>query len=126
MDPRSELQFPAGVGTLFAVLLAFLAFDDITTDNATGFYLEYAILAGCCAWCLLVILGLLNSKRRILAAVSAVVLAAALWGQRAIGPGTVPSWRPEYVATVSAVAWFLLLSLMLIALGARSLLSHGD
>lgn len=126
MDPRSELQFPAGVGTLFAVLLAFAAFDDITTDNATSFVFEYAILIGCCAWCLVVILGLLNSKRRILAATSACVLAAALWGQRAIGPGTVPSWRPEYVATVSAVIWFLVLSLILIMLGVRSLLSETD
>jgi hypothetical protein len=126
MDPRSELQFPAGVGTLFAVLLAFAALDDITTDNATSFALEYAVLVACCVWCLVVILGLLNSRRRILAATSAAILAGALWGQRAIGPGTDPSWRPEYVATVSAVIWFLVLSLLLIALGARALLAQPD
>lgn len=115
-DPGSIV---AGLATLAAAGMAYLAFDDITTDNATSFTVEYLVLAGCAAVCLWVAIGLTRRRRRILGTVSLLMLAGALLGQRGIGPGTVPGWRAEYLATVGALIWFLALSVVLIVQGAR-------
>lgn len=110
---------PAGILTLAVVLLAFLAFDDITTDNATRFPLEYTALLGCSVWCLLVVVQLARTGHRVLGTISLLALGGAVWGQRAVGPGIVPSFQPEYVATLAGVGWFLALSIILVALGIR-------
>ena len=79
-----------GFATLVFLLVAYLAFDDITTDNATSFTLEYTFLLAC-----------------------------AVWGQRKVGPGTVASWQLEYLATLAGMFWFLVLSAILVAMGFR-------
>lgn len=106
--------------TLTAVLVAFAAFDDITTDNATSFAFEYVALAACAVALALVIWRILGAGHRLLGVVSIVALAAALWGQRAIRPGLVPGLRAEYLATAAALFWFAALSLVLLALGWRA------
>lgn len=106
-----------GVVTLAMVILAFLAFDDITTDNATTFTVEYSCLLACAMWCLVLVIRLAGTRHFVLGGASALVLGAAVWGQHSIGPGTTPSWQPEYVAVVAAVGWFLVLSLLLIVSG---------
>lgn len=103
--------------TLGVILLAFAAFDDITTDNATTFTVEYCGLAICGAWLLGLAIRLIRDGRVALGATSLVALGAAIWGQRAIGPGTVASSEPHYVAMAAVFAWFVVLSLMLLVLG---------
>ena len=104
--------------TLAAAVLAFLAFDDITTDSsATAFAVEYGGLLVCAVWCLVLAGRLLMIRSSALGIVSILMLAAAIWGQTGFGPGTVPSWQPEYVATVAALAWFLLLGGALVIRG---------
>jgi hypothetical protein len=105
----------------FAVLfLIFAAFDDITTDNATDFTVEYAILLACTGWLLFVAGALLRTRHRVLGGVSLVAVATGLWAQRAIGPGIVPGLWPEYVAITAAYGWFLALSPTLLWLGWRT------
>lgn len=92
--------------TLVALLLVFAAFDDITTDNATTFPVEYTFLVGCAGWLLFVAWSLIRGGHRALGFASLVALASALWAQRAIGPGMVPGLRPEYIVMTAAYFWF--------------------
>ena len=108
----------AGAVTFVVVAMAFLALDDITTDNATRFPLEYSFLTGAAAWCLLVSVWMARTGHQVLAAVSLLALGGAVWGQRAVGPGIAP-WQPEYLATLVALGWFLALSVILVVLGMR-------
>jgi hypothetical protein len=103
-----------GVVTLALLVLAFLAFDDITTDNATSFTLEYAFLTACAVWGFILIARLALRSRFITAAVCASLLMAILWGQRGIGPGTRASWQPEYVVASVAFVGFLVVSTYLL------------
>lgn len=116
---RSGGDVAIGAATLGMVVLAFLAFDDITTDNATSFPLEYGCPALAALWSVALVVWLLRTRRFWLGGASLLILAAAAWGQRAIGPGTEPSLRPEYIATVSALAWFLVMAVALAISGFR-------
>jgi threonine/homoserine/homoserine lactone efflux protein len=51
--------------TVVVILLMYAALDDITTDNATSFPLEYTMLVAGAAWLLYVAVGLIRSRRRI-------------------------------------------------------------
>jgi len=102
-EPR--LLSHAGI-TLVALLLVFAAFDDITTDNATTFRVEYTFLVGCAVWLLSVAWSLIRGGHRALGFASLVALASALWAQRAIGPGMVLGLRPEYIVMTAAYFWF--------------------
>ena len=93
---RQELNSASATGTrlfanaaitLVALLLVFGAFDDITTDNATTFRVEYTFLVGCAGWLLFVAWFLIRGGHRTLGFASLVVLASALWAQHAIAPG---------------------------------------
>jgi hypothetical protein len=106
--------------TLVALLLVFAAFDDITTDNATAFPAEYSTAVACAAWLLYVAWGLLQKRHRFLGGISVLAVAAAVWAQRAIGPGMVPGLRPEYVVFTGAYLWFCGLLLTLLWWGWRS------
>jgi hypothetical protein len=97
----------------FAVLLSFAAFDDITTDTATDFTVEYAVLAACGVGLLVTSLQLLRGGHRVLGRVSVVALAGAAWGQRGIGPGIRPGFWPEYLVMVAALLWFAALAVFL-------------
>lgn len=106
-----------GFATLAFLVAAFLAFDDITTDNATSFPLEYTLLLAGAVWGLFVAARLIRRGNHILGLISLFMLAGAVWGQRKVGPGTVPSWQLEYLATLAGLLWFLVLSAILVAMG---------
>jgi hypothetical protein len=108
-----------GFATLVFWILAFAAFDDITTDNATSFKAEYFFLSICALWGLFLSTRLTLRGYRFLGILSGLMFAATVWGQRGIGPGTVPGWWPEYVATVTGLLWFLVLSGILVVMGFR-------
>ena len=104
---RRQLLRDAAV-TLAAVLLAFAAFDDITTDTATTFTVEWAGLALCGVWLLIVCWRLLRSEHRWLGAISMFALIAAVGAGSAIRPGTGP-FQIEYLTTIAGLLWFLAL-----------------
>lgn len=110
-----------GAITLVAVLWSYAALDDITTDDATSFTVEYAVLVLSAVWCLRVASKLMGGGHFALGLVSALVVVAALWGFGSLRPGTVPSWEPRYVATVTSLGWFFLLSVYLLASGWKTL-----
>jgi hypothetical protein len=92
--------------TLVVLLLVYAAFDDITTDNATTFRVEYTFLVGCAGWLLFVAWSLHRNGHRALGVASIIALASAVWAQHAIGPGMLPGIRPEYVVMIAAYLWF--------------------
>ncbi len=119
---RSESlrQLGDAVITIAVILLAFAAFDDITTDHDTSFTFEYSGLVVCGAWLLYQAVRLIRDRQIVSGAISVLALAAAVWGQGAIGPGTVPSADPHYLATVGAFGWFAAQSIALLVRGWRS------
>jgi hypothetical protein len=100
------------VVTFAALLLIFAAADDITTDNATAFPLEYSMLIACTVWLGFLTARLLREHHRVLGGLSLIALASGLWGGRAIAPGITP-WSTEYMVTTGAYLWFWILSLIL-------------
>ena len=78
--------------TVFAVLLAFAAFDDITTGNQPTFRTEYAVLVLCAVWLLFVGIRLLRNSHQVLGGITLLALAGGTWRQRAIGPGLTPGF----------------------------------
>ncbi|MEX2284085.1 MAG: hypothetical protein WEE89_16480 [Gemmatimonadota bacterium] len=114
---RRELFRDAAV-TLATVLLAYAAFDDITTDNSTNFTFEWVGLAVCGAWLLIVSWRLLRTDNFWLGSVSVVVLVAAVVAGSSIRPGTGP-FQVEYLTTIAGLLWFLGLAAMLSGLAWR-------
>ena len=110
-----------GVVTAGAVVLAFLAFDDITTDNATSFRFEYTCLVACAGWVILLAARLARRGHRVLAGLTGALLLAVVWGQRKIGPGVRASWQPEYVIATAAVFGIMLAACYLVVIGLRSM-----
>lgn len=108
---RGQLLRDAAV-TLAAVLLAFAAFDDITTDNATTFTVEWLALAACGVSLVIVSWRLLRSEHRWLGSVSVIALVAAVGAGSLIRPGT-GSFQFEYLATIAGLLWFLGLAVIL-------------
>lgn len=117
---RAVAPLRDGVVTLAALLLSFAAFDDITTGHETDFTLEYAALLVCAGWLLVVTFRLIRTSHRVLGAISFVVLAGALWGQREIGPGITPGLWPVYLVTVGAFIWFIVIAVVLLVSGWRA------
>ena len=118
-DAASRRLRRDAVVTIAALLLVFVAFDDITTDNATSFPLEYTILVASTVWLLFVAVRLMRRGHALLGGISLLALASAVWGQRAVGPGVVwgrgtGEFKPEYVAVISAYGWFCALSLAML------------
>jgi len=118
-DAASRRLRRDAVVTIAALFLVFAAFDDITTDNATSFPLEYTILVAFAVWLLFIAVRLMRRGHALLGGISLLALASAVWGQRVVGPGVV--WRPgggefkpEYVAVISAYGWFCALSLAML------------
>lgn len=109
-----------GVVTLAVLMLAFAAFDDITTDNDTNFTLEYVALLACAGWLLVVTTRLLRESHRVLGAISCISLASAVWAQSEIGPRIVAGPWPAYVVTASAFLWFTVVAVVLLVSGWRT------
>jgi hypothetical protein len=102
--------------TIVALLLAFCAFDDITTGNESSFTTEYAALLFCAVWLLFVSVRLLRGAHRLLGGISLFALAGAVWSHRVVAPGSVPGLWTEYVVMAVAFLWFAGLSLILAGL----------
>lgn len=102
---RRQLLREAAV-TLATVLLAFAAFDDITTDRASTFTVEWVALGVCSVWLLTVSWRLVRSEHRWLGFVSVVALAGAAGAGSTIRPGT-GSFQIEYLTTIAGLFWFL-------------------
>ena len=118
-DTRKIAFFRDGVITIVVQLFVFAAFDDITTDNATTFPVEYSILVACTAWLVFVAATLWRKRQRILGGLSVLALVAGVWAQQGIGPGIVAGLWPEYVVITAAYVWCWGLSLALLWLGLR-------
>jgi hypothetical protein len=101
------------------LLLAYAAYDDITTDNDTDFRFEYAMLVACTIWFGFVALRLIRVGHQALGGLSLLALVSALWAQLEIGRGITPGLWPAYVVTTGAFLWFLALATVLLALGWR-------
>ena len=98
--------------TFLAVVLAFLALDDITTDRATSFTLERIALAGCAGWFLYVAWRFWQQGQRLPALLSLGLVAIGAFVNPAIGPDTAPN-QLAYLATIAGLAWFVLVAGML-------------
>jgi peptidoglycan/LPS O-acetylase OafA/YrhL len=112
---RRQLFLEAAI-TLAAVVLAFAAFDDITTDRATAFTFEWIGLAACGVWLMILAVRLLRREHRWLGAVSAAAVIAGIGAGSLIRSGTGPV-QIESVSTLLALGWFLALAVILAAQG---------
>jgi hypothetical protein len=111
-----------GLLSFVVLLLAFAAFDDITTDKATSFRVEYTVLATCAVWFGSLAVRLLRLGYRTFGMVSLAALAGALWGQSAMHPDITPGFWPGYLVTIGAFLWFLALAISLLVLGSRAVM----
>jgi hypothetical protein len=104
--------------TFTAVLIAFAAFDDITTDTTTTFTFEWLGLVVCAAWLLIVSWRLIRAEHRWLGSVSFIALVVAVAAGSTIRPVTGP-FRVEYLAVTGGLAWFTALAAILFARACR-------
>ena len=107
------------VVTIAALLLVFAAFDDITTDDARSFPLEYTTLIASAVWFLFTAVRLMRAGHRLVGGISVLALMSALWGARAVGPGVTggrgaSGFNPENVALIIAYCWFCALSIAML------------
>ena len=128
IDAASRRLPRDAVVTIAVLLLVFAAFDDITTDNATSFPLEYTILVASAVWLLFIAVRLMRHGHGLLGGISLLALASAVWGQRDVGPGVVwgqraAGFKPEYAAVMIAYGWFCALSLAMLWRARRE--GHG-
>jgi hypothetical protein len=127
--PRPHAFFAEAAVTIGLVVLAWLALDDITTDNSSGFRLEYTLLAACGVWCLFLAYDALRQGYRLLGTTSMVAVASAVWvASDGLGHKRDGGWHvfwPEYTVMLAAWLWFLALAIVLIALG-RRVMPTGD
>jgi len=104
---------------LVTVVVAVLALDDITTDNAPSFGFERFALLCCWMW-LFVVSARLMRARRTLGLISVGLLGFAGPFLGAIGPGLQPGLSLEYFVTLAFLMWFAGLSVYLATLGWKS------
>jgi hypothetical protein len=95
--------------TLAAVVLAFAAFDDITTDRAATFTVEWVGLAMCAAWLFALSWRLVRSEHRRLGFISLIALVVVVGAGSTIRAGIDP-FRAEYLTTMAGLLWFLALA----------------
>jgi hypothetical protein len=108
-----------GAVSLIVLLLLWLALDDITTDNANAFPLEYTILVLAGVWFVALGVSLVAKRRYLLALVSLL----------AVGLGVVAFWAlPHHHQPPSPInylgyvplAWFVGLAVWLLAARAQA------
>jgi len=95
--------------TFVAVALAFGALDDITTDTDTSFAFERVALAGCAVWFVFLARQFWRQRHRVLGVLSFGLVTIAAIAQPAIRQGGDPFWF-QYLSTIAALAWFLLMA----------------
>jgi hypothetical protein len=96
--------------TFAAVVIALLALDDITTDTASSFTYERIALAGCGSWFVVVGWRFLRRGRGAVGGMSLGLVAMAALAQRTIGANLLTSVRIDYLVTLGALAWFVVLA----------------
>lgn len=101
------------VVTLIAVALAFMALDDITTDNDTNFILERTMLVVSACWFAAVSWRLVRQGRRTLGGLSLGVAILAAVAQQTIGAGVAPGLWTGYLISVLGLLWFAVLAIAL-------------
>ena len=112
--------------TVIALLMAFAAFDDITTGNEPDFSGEYLAAAICGVCLLLVSIQLLRHRRYVLGVASLTALAGAIWAEPAIKPGMVAALSPEYAVFTGAFIWFAAIALYLGVTGWADVVKRRD
>lgn len=104
-----------GVLSLLLLVLAWLALDDITTDNATGrFVPEYSMLVVCGCWFASVAAWLLVRRRPLLGIGSLLAVALAVLAFWSLPHHYAPASPINYLGLIS-IAWFLALGIWLVA-----------
>ena len=114
---QSGRSLREGLVALVAVLLAYAAFDDITTGNETDFTVEYVALMLSGAVLLFVSIRQFRSRRYFIACASLAALAGALWAVPALKQHAVPAPWTQYVVTMCTFIWFGTLALKLVVSG---------
>jgi len=104
-----------GVLSLLLLVLAWLALDDITTDNATGRFIpEYSMLVVCGIWFASVAAWLLVRRWLLLAIGSLLAVALAVLAFWSLPHHYAPASPINYLGLIS-IAWFLALGIWLVA-----------
>ena len=110
--------------TLAAMVLAMLALDDITTDNATRFPGEYSMLAVAGAWLIFVAAQLWRAGSRVNAVLTVASLAAAtLMAAGGIGHKRDGGWAvfwPQYIPLTWAWIHGVVVGILMIRRGMRA------
>ena len=123
-DSNPGMLIIGGFITLAAVLMAYAAFDDITTDDAATFTVEYIILIFCTSWILFVSIILLIKRKLIIGTASFAVLAVVIWGQQTIGPATIAGFKTGHIAMLTSLGWFFCISIFMLIAGFRRLIYY--
>jgi peptidoglycan/LPS O-acetylase OafA/YrhL len=104
-----------GVLSLLLLALAWLALDDITTDNATGAFVpEYSLLVVCGVWFAGMAAWLLVRRRPLLAIASLLAVALAVIAFWSLPHHYAPASPSNYLGLIS-LGWFLALAIWLAA-----------
>jgi len=104
-----------GVLSVLLLVLAWLALDDITTDNATGRFIpEYSMLVVCGIWFASVAAWLLVRRWLLLAIGSLLAVALAVLAFWSLPHHYSPASPINYLGLIS-IAWFLALGIWLVA-----------
>ena len=121
--------FLGGV-TLAAMALAWLALDDITTDNATRFPAEYSMLAVAGAWLLFIAWQLWRSGSRANSMLTIASLAAAtLMAAGGIGHKRDGGWAvfwPQYIPLTWAWIHGIVVGILMIRRGLKEPAEAGS
>jgi hypothetical protein len=104
----------AGGISIIALLCAWLALDDITTDNATEFNVEYSLLLICGVWFAGVSVWLLVRGRLVLGIVSLLAVALAVVAFWSLPHHYAPASLVNYLGLLT-LAWFLGLAVWMVA-----------
>jgi hypothetical protein len=96
---------------MVVIVLVFAAFDDITTDNATSFPVEYTLVAIAGLWFLFVSVRLLLLHQRVLGTISLVDLCVAARALPGLRPSVTAGLWSQYIVTLVAYLWFVGLSI---------------
>jgi hypothetical protein len=103
-----------GVLSILILVLAWLALDDITTDNASAFIPEYSMLVMCGIWFVGVAAWLLVRRRLLLGITSLLAVALAICAFWSLPHHYAPPSPVNDLGLVS-FAWFLALAIVLVA-----------
>jgi hypothetical protein len=98
-----------GVVSILLLVLAWLALDDITTDNATGpdaFKVEYSCLVICGVWFASIAIWLLAHRRAHTSIISIAAVALAVVAFWSLPHHYAPGTAVNYLGLIS-LAWFM-------------------